>query len=208
MDDPNPDPPSPSPPTGHYTDRLRREPWKVLSSAEHRLGPRVVHVDEIESPDGRRRLTWTRVMGHHAVMILAFDDEENVLLVREYRHPLGREIFDLPAGGAGRVEDEAQLLRHAQRELAEETCFTAREWRKLGAYHPIPGLTPAKFHVYVARGLEPVAEVGTGEEWCEIEEVVRVPFRELHAAAVAGEVEDGVTLMAVLWAGAAGVSKA
>lgn len=188
----------------HYTDTLRREPWTVLSSSAHQLGPRLIHVDEIVSPDERRRLTWTYLKGKHAVIILALDDEENALLVREYRHPLGREIFDLPAGGAGRTDDEADLRAHAERELAEETCFRAWDWTKLGSYYPVPGMTNAKFHVFLARGLEPVAEIGTGDEWCEIEEVARVPFRELYAAALAGELEDGITLTAVLWAGASG----
>lgn len=188
----------------HYTSTLRRESWRVLHSTQHHLGPRVIQVDEIESPDAARRLTWTFVKGHHAVMILALDEEDRALLVREYRHPLAREIFNLPAGGAGRVEDAEVLREHAERELAEETRHRAREWRMLGSYHPISGMTSAKFHVFVARGLEPISEVGAGDEWNEIEEVARVPFHELYRAALEGEIEDGSTLMAILWAVAQG----
>lgn len=200
----NPEDPSerfnPDRPT-HYSDSLRREPWKVLNSAEHRFGPRRIHVDEIVSPDESRRLTWVYFHARHAVAILALDDEENALLVREYRHPVGREIFNLPAGAAGAVASEEELREHAARELAEETCMGAREWIRLGAYHPMPPLTSLTMTLFLARDLYPV-ERGEGEEWCEIEEVARVPFRALHAAALAGEIEDGETILAVLWAGA------
>ena len=199
--------PSPSP-APHYTDTLRREPWKVLSSVQHRLGSRIIQVDEIESPDAARRLTWTFFKGRHAVIILALDDDGNALLVREYRHPLGREIFNLPAGGAGLNDEDGELREHAERELAEETCFRAREWTKLGSFHAVPGMTSAKFHVFLARRLEPIPEKGTGDEWCEIEEVARVPFRELYRAAVAGEIEDGTNLLVVLWAAAKGAVSA
>lgn len=188
----------------HYTDSLRRESWRVLSSTEHRLGPRLIQVDEIESPDASRKLTWTYFRGRNAVAILALDDEDNVLLVREYRHPLGREIFDLPAGSAGHCTTEEELMGQAANELAEETGHQAREWMKLGQYYPIPGASSVVFHIYLARGLEPIAEKGTGPEWFEIEEVVKVPFKELYSAAVSGEVEDGVTLSTVLWAAARG----
>jgi ADP-ribose pyrophosphatase len=204
---PNHDPETASPAetrAPHYTDALRKEPWTVLSSTEHRLGARAVRVDEILSPDETRRLTWTYFGGRNAVMILALDDEENLLLVREYRHPLGREIFNIPAGGAGHCDTEDELLQHAAKELAEETCYQARDWTKIGQYHPVPAMTPVIFHVYMARGLEPVAEKGTGAEWCEVEEVVRVPFRELYRAAVDGEIEDGITLLTILWAAAKG----
>ena len=133
---------------------------------------------------------------------------KSALLVREYRHPLGSEIFNIPAGGAGHVSSEDELVAHAARELAEETCLTAREWTKIGMYHPVPAMSPALHHVYLARGLEPVSERGTGADWCEIEEVVRVPFRELYEAAVAGEITDGLTLLALLWAGAKGLMPA
>jgi ADP-ribose pyrophosphatase len=198
-------PEAPAGQRGHYTDAIRRDHWKVLSSAEHRFGPRTIVVDEIESPDASRRLTWTYFRGRHAVMILPLDEDDNVLLVREYRHPVRREVFNCPAGGAGASGDEADLLQHAARELAEETCFRASEWVKLGSYHPNPSSTNVMFHLYVARGLEPIEEKGTGEEWCEIEEVVRVPFRELHEAALASEIEDGTTLLAILWAAAKGL---
>jgi ADP-ribose pyrophosphatase len=188
-------------------DSRSRGPWKVLSATQHRLGPRTIHVDEIESPDGRRRLTWTYFPGKNAVLTLALDDEENVLLVREYRHPLGREILDLPAGAAKDCHTEDDLRENAARELAEETCFRAREWIKLGSFYPVPGSASALFHCYVARGLEPIPEEerGEGDEWSEIEEVVKIPFRELYRAAVAGEIEDGMVTLAVFWAEARGI---
>jgi 8-oxo-dGTP pyrophosphatase MutT (NUDIX family) len=190
----------------HYTDSIRRDHWKVLTSTEHRFGPRTIVVDEIESPDASRRLTWTYFRGRNAVMIVPLDEDDNVLLVREYRHPLRREVFNLPAGGAGPSDDEADLLHHAARELAEETCFSASHWIKLGSYHPIPSSSSVRFHIYVAKGLVPLEEKGTGDEWLEIEEVVRVPFSELHEAAVAGEIEDGTTLLALLWTAVKGLA--
>jgi ADP-ribose pyrophosphatase len=183
------------------------EGWKVLKAGRHSCGPRMIHVDEIESPDGAKHLTWTYFPGDHAVFTLALDDDDNALMVREYRHPLGREIYDLPAGSAHGSRSEEELLAHAARELAEETGFRASEWTKIGSFFPLPGGLSATFHFYVARGLEPIPdeEKGDGDEWSEIEEVVCVPFKSLHQAAVAGELEDGIALLAVLWAAARGV---
>lgn len=180
-------------------------PWRLLQSRRHRLGYRDVHVDEIESPDASRRLTWTYFPGQNAVLTLALDDEENVLLVREYRHPLGRDILNLPAGAAGEGSSEEELLAHAQRELAEEACVRAREWTKIGGLFPVPAWSSTRFHLYLARGLEPIPEKGTGDEWCEIEEVARIPFAALHEAVLSGRIEDGMTQLAVLMAAAKGL---
>jgi 8-oxo-dGTP pyrophosphatase MutT (NUDIX family) len=188
----------------HYTDTLRRDPWRVVNRSVHQLGVRTIHVDEIESPDESRRLTWTYFPGRHAVIVLALDDEDNLLLVREYRHPLGREIFNLPAGAAEGGGTEEDLLADAARELAEETCLTAQTWAKIGSFYLLPATTGTLFHLYLAKDLTPLTERGTGDAWCEIEEVARIPFQELYASAVAGEVEDGMTVMALLWAVAAG----
>ncbi len=205
-DDPIPIPTGPRFEPDPANRRLRLDPWPLIRSAAHDLGGRILTVDEIVSPDETRRLTWTYFRGRHAVLILPLDEDDNVILVREYRHPLGREVYNIPAGGAGHCVTEADLLVQAEKELAEEAGIMAREWRKLGQYYPVPSMTSVLFHLYLARGLEPIPERGTGPEWFEVEEVVKVPFANLYRAALAGELEDGSSLMAVLLAAAQGVT--
>lgn len=180
--------------------------WPVISSESHRLGRYTFRVDDIRSPDGSKRISWVYHVGGHAVATLALDDQGMAVLVREYRHPLGRSILDLPAGAAPGAATEEDLQRYAAKELAEEAGLVASDWRKIGQCRPLPGLSSLEFHMYLATGLGPVAERGDGEEWNEVDEVVRVPFGELYRGVIHGLYCDGPTILAVLWAAALGMA--
>lgn len=111
----------------------------------------------------------TRSTDKPAVGIVAITDEGNVVLVEQFRPPVGKPVVELPAGLAGDVqgqEDEA-LLEAARRELLEETGYRAQRWTELGMGYSSPGLTDEAIVLYLAEELEKQTE-GGGDEHEEI----------------------------------------
>lgn len=154
-------------------------------SSEVRFTGRVwtVRTDEVELAHGE---TVVRDVIEHpgAVGIVALDERERVLLVRQYRHPVGSYLWEAPAGLLD-VEHERPLAA-AQRELFEEGHLRAGRWDVLVDYYNSPGATSEAFRCYLARDLESVAEddrhLGHGEEhdmeaaWVDLDEALRLVF--------------------------------
>jgi ADP-ribose pyrophosphatase len=134
--------------------------------------------------------------GAVAVLPILGDD---VLLVRQFRTPIGRVLLELPAGTLdrlpdGSVEDPEEA---APRELAEETGYRAAEWRLLGRFWSAPGFTDELMHLYLARDLTPLVDY-RGPDEDEHLEVVRLPWREAVEMARLGRIEDAKTLVGLL----------
>lgn len=118
----------------------------------------------------------TRNGPQSAVAIVAITDDDKVVLVEQYRIPVGESVIELPAGLVGDIagsEDEPYVAA-AQRELREETGYEAREWRELCASYTTPGLADERIVFFLAQGLNRV-EPGGGdaEEAIVIHEVPR-----------------------------------
>jgi 8-oxo-dGTP pyrophosphatase MutT (NUDIX family) len=160
-------------------DHLER--WSIGESTVVFDSGRVISVrtDRVESADGS---TFHRDVVVHpgAVGIVALDDDERMLLVSQYRHPVAHRLLEPPAG----LLDVAGEPPHvaAARELAEEGHVRADDWRILVDPFTSPGMTDEAIRIYLARGLQaiPVAErhVGTHEEadmpvcWARLTDVV------------------------------------
>lgn len=130
----------------------------------------------------KRRGKWeyaSRARGIRAAAIIAIDDEGCVLLVEQYRVPLGKVCLEIPAGligdDAGHEGESAELA--AMRELEEETGYTAARMDNLGDFHSSPGMVSEAFTLLRARGLTRVGD-GGGTEGENIT-VHRVPLAEL-----------------------------
>jgi ADP-ribose pyrophosphatase len=118
-----------------------------------------IRKDEIEWPDGRRHY-FDYVDTITAVLVLPILGDQIVML-KQYRHPLKRIVYDLPAGG---VKTGEPIEDAARRELLEETGYTAQQWHSLGAFHHIPGCMDSVVHLFAATGLAPgVASPESGE---------------------------------------------
>ena len=176
---------------------------------ERRVASRVVHkgrylefrVDTVERADGTR--AERDVVGHPgAVAILAIDDADQVLLVRQFRLPAERVLLEVPAGTldidetSGEVEDPDLAAR---RELEEETGYRARRWRRLASFWTAPGFASELMHLYLATDLEPAHEGRLGPDEDERLELERMPLADAVAAARRGDIADAKSLVALLW---------
>jgi len=156
-----------------------------------------LRVDEVRMPGGG---TATRQVVEHpgAVAILALDAEDRVVLIRQYRHPVGQWLIELPAGLLD-VPGEPPLTS-AARELHEEAGLAAVRWDTLVDLRPSPGLSEEAIRVYLARDLTEVAET---DRHVGIEEETdlglhRLPLEEAVAAIFAGRIENSATVAGLL----------
>jgi len=133
-----------------------------------------------------------------AVAILALDDRDRVLLIRQYRHAIGTREWEIPAGLLD-VAGEAPVIG-AQRELAEEADVVAGEWNLLSDFYSTPGGSNEAIRIYLARGLSDAhtAFERTAEE-SDIEKRW-VPLDEVVAAVLARTVGNSILSIAVLTA--------
>ena len=125
--------------------------WPVVSTTEDASGPIVtLRTDQVRMPDGG--VVARQVLQHPgAVAVAALDEAGQVLLIRQYRHPVGRLLWELPAG----LRDVAgePLHRAAARELLEETGYQAGDWRVLVDFYSSPGISTERIRVFLARDL-------------------------------------------------------
>lgn len=129
-----------------------------------------------------------------AVLIVAMPDDQTVLLERQYRYALRRSFVEMPAG---KLEPGEDPLECAQRELLEETGYTAARWHRLGAFHNAIGYCDEQIAVYLARDLR---FTGTSSsEPGEVLQVFTAPWRELLQWTTSGIVTDVKTIVAVHW---------
>jgi ADP-ribose pyrophosphatase len=131
-----------------------------------------LRVDEITLPHGGTALR--EVVDHPgAVVIVALDEEDQIYLVRQYRHPIRRHLLELPAGA---LEPDEKPLAAAMRELREEVGVEAAEWTFLGCFFSSPGFANERLHAFLARGLSRVpSEPDIDEDIF----VVRYPWAQL-----------------------------
>src|SRR5205814_5175390 len=100
-----------------------------------------------------------------AVAIIAVDDAGRIVLIRQWRHPVGRALWEVPAGTRDRDEPAA---RTAERELEEETGLRAATWRPLGAWPLAPGYSTEVMHFFAAGGLLPGGAHTDSDERIEV----------------------------------------
>ncbi|WP_280247474.1 NUDIX hydrolase [Nocardia abscessus] len=153
-----------------------------------------LRLDQVRMPGGR--VVEREVIEHHgAVAVAAIDDDDNVVLINQYRHPIGRRLLELPAGLLD-LPGEDPLLA-ARRELAEETGLAAREWAVLVDVALSPGFTDEALRVYLARDLYETERPEPELEEADLE-VVRMPVEAAVRAALAGEVVNATAVAGVL----------
>lgn len=152
-----------------------------------------VRVDTVILPDGGES---TREVVEHAgaVAVVAVDNDNNIIMVRQYRKPVERVMLEIPAGTMEKGEDP---LECAKRELKEETGFTALHWKKILSYYSAPGFTDEHLHLYLASGLAG-GEIELDED--EFVETMRLPLPEAYRMIFEGEIADGKSIIGIQYA--------
>ena len=155
-----------------------------------------VRVDEVTLPHGET-VTRDLVLHHGAVGVIALDADDRVLLLRQYRHPVGMYLWEPPAGLLD-VAAESPLVA-AQRELAEEAGLTADRWWVLADWFNSPGGSTEAFRCFLARDLHPLPGGRPPRSGEEFDLPVRwVPLDEAVQAVLAGALHNPVTVTGVL----------
>lgn len=151
--------------------------------------------------------TVTREFVRHpgAVAVIAMDDDDAVLLLRQYRHPVGAELWEPPAGLLDVPGED--LLTAARRELLEEADLTAASWWVLVDYLSTPGGSDEALRVYLARDLSEVPHADRHDREAEERDMVArwFPLDEVIDAVLGGRVRNPSTVAGVL---AAAVNRA
>src|SRR6478735_6120081 len=157
--------------------------------------------DEVDLGDATVVREWVRHPG--AVAVIALDDDDRVLLLSQYRHPVLSELWEPPAGLRDVPGEE--LVVAAARELAEEADLVAGAWWRLVDFFTTPGGSDERIRVFLARDLRPVADgdrhTRTDEEASMVP--VWVPLDEAVAAALDGRLHSPTAVTGVLAAAAA-----
>jgi len=174
---------------------VSRHDFRTVSSEDVHVG-RVValRVDEVEMPGGG---TAKREIVEHmgAVAVVAVDDAGQVVLIHQYRHALGRHLWELPAGLLDHDGEEPVI--GARRELAEEVGLDAARWDTLVDTAASPGFTDEVVRVYLARELSDVDRDVQGEEEADLE-IHRFGIDEAVRMVLSGEIVNSSAVAGLL----------
>jgi 8-oxo-dGDP phosphatase len=175
------------------------ERWEVVGSREAFRGRVIgVRVDQVTMPNGDgTEVTEREVVSHPgAVGILALDDEDRVLLVRQYRHPVGYLLWEAPAGLRD-VEGEP-LHETARRELLEEAGYRAETWHVLTDTFTSPGMTDERKRIFLARDLtEAPTDFQPIHEEADMP-LAWVPLDEAVTKVLSGDIHNPTAVLGIL----------
>ncbi|MDZ7636964.1 MAG: NUDIX hydrolase [Bryobacterales bacterium] len=165
---------------------------RIISSKET-LKTRVFRVTDTIARDAGGFEIHRSIVSHEgSAVVLPVDEDGRVLLVRQYRVPAEKTLWELTAG---RLDPGEKPLAAARRELAEETGLRARHWKRLARFYPTPGYVSELMHLYLASGLK------QGEACTEEDERIETRWftrGELEQWVDSGKLEDAKTLAGLL----------
>ena len=157
-----------------------------------------LRADDVRMPGGN--VARREVVEHFgAVAVLAMDDDRNIALVYQYRHPFGRRLWELPAGLLDLGGEPPHLT--AARELEEEAGLAARQWRVLVDLDSAPGFSDESVRIYLATGLTDVGRPEAHDEEADL--IVKwYPLAEAVHMVLAGEIVNSLAAGGILAANA------
>lgn len=151
-----------------------------------------LYVEEVELPNGK---TSTREIVKHpgAVAVLALTNDHKIVMVEQYRKPLGRTIVEIPAG---KLEKGEEPITTAKRELEEETGYTCEELEPLISFYTSPGFADELVHLFIAKDLKKLTHKAELDE-DEFVEVMEITLEEAQEMIVNQQIFDAKTAYAV-----------
>jgi len=150
-----------------------------------------LRIDSVRLPSGKE--TTREIVEHeNCVAIVALDDADNILLVKQFRKPVEKELLEIPAGGIDPGESPEDAVR---REMREETGFLPRDVKKLGGFYSSPGFCTEYLYLYLASDLEPKPLKAEDSENITL---VRVPLKEIPGLIASGAICDAKSIAGLL----------
>ncbi|MCV9888266.1 NUDIX hydrolase [Metabacillus halosaccharovorans] len=151
-----------------------------------------LYLEEVKLPNGN---TSTREIVKHpgAVAVIAVTPENKILMVEQYRKPLGRTIVEIPAG---KLEKGEKPIITAKRELEEETGYTCEDLKPLISFYTSPGFADELVHLFITENLEKMTEAAELDE-DEFVEVLEVTLEEAQEMIQNNKIYDAKTAYAV-----------
>ena len=146
-------------------------------------------VDEVAHDSSGFEIHRAIVRHPGSAVMLAVDEKERLLLVKQFRLPAEKDLWEIPAG---RIDPGETPLQTAKRELREETGYQAKKWVKLVSYWASPGYVAEKMNVFLALDLKEGAQEPMEDERIEVEWFSR---KKINKWIQAGKIEDGKTLI-------------
>jgi ADP-ribose pyrophosphatase len=162
---------------------------KVISSKEILRNKLFTVVDEIATDPSGFEIHRSIVRHPGSAVMMAVDERDRVLLVKQYRLPAERDLWELPAG---RIDPGETPLQAAKRELREETGYSAKTWTKLVTFWASPGYIDEKMNLFLARDLKEGKQEPMDDERIEIRWFSN---NELKEAIASGKIMDAKTLV-------------
>ncbi len=150
-----------------------------------------LRVDTVQTSSGKET---TREIVEHSdcVAIVAVDNDDNILLVSQFREAVEKELLEIPAGGIDPGEDPETAVR---REMQEETGYLPRKVEKLGGFYSAPGYCTEYLYLYLATDLIPSQ---LHAEDTESISLVRVPTSQIPGLLASGKICDGKSIAGLL----------
>ena len=153
-----------------------------------------LRVDDVRMPHGN--VAKREVIEHYgAVAVLAMDDDNNIVMVYQYRHPVGRRLWELPAGLLDLGGEPPHIS--AARELKEEAGLEATEWRVLVDLVTAPGFSDESVRVYLATGITDVGRPEAHDEEADLE-VKWVSLEDARRMVLDGEIVNSIAIAGIL----------
>jgi len=167
--------------------------YRTLSSRYVYNGHNIrLRVDEVVLPSGKE--TVREVIEHNgAVAIVAVDIEQNILLVRQFRHAAGKELLEIPAGGIDPGETPAETAR---REMQEETGYVPNKLERMGGFYSAPGYASEYLHLFLATELMPARLMAEDTEEIKL---VKMPLNDVVELIRNGEIQDAKSIAGLLY---------
>lgn len=167
--------------------------WKKIKSKIIYQNPWIkLYEDEVIRPDGKKGI-YGYLFKYPGTFIIVLDND-SIYLLSEYRYPLKKVIFNLPAG----VVDKKDPLRGAKRELFEETGIIARKWKRLGSFYVGPGHETTQITIFLATDIDKEKSKNSLQDKTEaINKIIKVKIPKLKQMIIKGKIECGITLAAL-----------
>jgi ADP-ribose pyrophosphatase len=162
-----------------------------ITSSHEAYRCRLFWITEDEAVDPKTKFQIKRSVVRHngSAVMMAVDEKKHILLVRQYRLPAGKYLWELPAG---KVDEGETPIQAAKRELIEETGYRAKKWEKLVSFFPSPGFVAEKMTIFLATGLTAGTATPMDDERIEARWYKR---KELADMIRGGKIEDAKTII-------------